>query len=159
MSVTTPSINQQRMLDRFLQYVKIDTRAQENAGQYPSSEGQWELGRLIVEQLNAIGLVNVSQDKHGIVQGTIPSNVDGDVPVVAFNSHLDTSPETSGTNVQPNVIENYPGGDIVLAGDTTKVITAATCPELDGLVGKTLITTDGTTLLGGGRQGRHGDHG
>ncbi len=140
-------MNRQRLLDRFLQYVRIDTTAREGVDEYPSSPGQLELGRLVLGQLHEMGLVDAAQDGHGIVMATIPGNCDA--PTVAFNAHFDTSPETSGANVRPNVIENYAGGDIPLTGDSTKVITQAKCEELAGLVGKTLITTDGTTLLGG----------
>ncbi len=141
-------INQKRLLERFLRYVKVDTKAVENAGKYPSSDGQLELGRMLVEELKAMGIEDAEQDEHGIVMGTVPANCDCS-SVVAFNSHVDTSPETSGTNVQPQVIENFDGQDIQLTGDPTKVITAATCEELPLAKGKTIITTDGTTLLGG----------
>jgi tripeptide aminopeptidase len=140
-------MNRNRLLERFLQYVKIDTTAREDASEYPSSPGQLELGRLILSQLHEMGLKNATQDRHGIVLATVPGNCDG--PAIVFNAHLDTSPETTGANVKPRVIENWSGDDITLTGDTTKVITREQCPELAGLVGKTLITTDGTTLLGG----------
>jgi len=135
------------LLDRFLQYVQIDTTADENSTTYPSSPGQLEIGKLLVQQMIDMGIADAAQDQFGIVTGTVPGNVDA--PVIAFNSHVDTAPETTGKNVKPNVIENYDGKDIVLAGDRTKVITAATCEELPGAKGKTIITTDGTTLLGG----------
>jgi tripeptide aminopeptidase len=141
-------MNRQRLLDRFLQYVRIDTTAIEDSGNYPSSSGQMELGKMLVEQMNAIGIDDAIQNQWGIVYGTVPGNVDG-APVVAFNSHVDTSPETTGKNVRPNVIENFDGNDIVLSADPAKIITAASCPELPGARGKTIITTDGTTLLGG----------
>ena len=140
-------MNRQRLLDRFLQYVRFDTTAREGVDEYPSSPGQLELGRIVLKQLQELGLEDAAQDEHGIVMATIPGNCDA--PTVALNAHFDTSPETSGANVRPNVIENYSGGDIPLCGDASKVITQAKCPELAGLVGKTLITTDGTTLLGG----------
>ena len=142
-------MNRQRLLQRFLRYVRIHTTANDDADAYPSSDGQWELGKLLVEELQAMGIENAHQDEHGLIYATVPANVDRQTPVVAFNSHLDTSPETSGENVQPQVIESYAGGDIVLPGDTTKVITVSENPELESLQGATLITTDGTTLLGG----------
>jgi tripeptide aminopeptidase len=142
-------MNRERLLQRFLQYVRIDSTANEQASTYPSSPGQLKLGRLLVEQLLQMGLSDARQDQHGIVWATVPGNVPGKPPVVAFNSHVDTSPETSGANVQPQVIENYDGRDLVLPGDRSKVITTAACPELLGCVGQTLVTTDGTTLLGG----------
>ena len=122
-------MNRQRLLDRFLQYVQIDTTAVDDTDHYPSSPGQMEMGKLLVEQMKAIGIEDAEQDEWGIVYGTVPGNIEG-APVVAFNSHVDTSPETTGKNVKPNVIENFDGNDIQLSGDPSKVITAATCPEL-----------------------------
>lgn len=141
-------MDRQRLLDRFLQYVQIDTTAVEDSGRYPSSPGQLEMGKLLVEQMLAMGITDAAQDEFGIVMGTVPGNVDG-APVVAFNSHVDTSPETTGKGVKPNVIDNFDGNDITLSGDPTKIITAASCSELPDAKGKTIITTDGTTLLGG----------
>ena len=141
-------MNQQRLLNRFLQYVQMDTTAREDAGAYPSSPGQLELGRLVVQQLTDMGISDAEQDEYGIVMGTVPGTVP-DAPVVAFNAHFDTSPETTGRDVKPNVIENFDGLDITLSGDKTKIITAKTCEELPAAKGKTIITTDGTTLLGG----------
>jgi tripeptide aminopeptidase len=140
-------MNRQRLLERFLQYVKIDTTAREGVDDYPSSPGQRALGKIVLQQLLEMGLSDASQDEHGIVMATVPGNCSA--PTVAFNAHFDTSPETSGANVRPQVIECYGGGDIPLSGDPARVITVAKCEELAGLVGKTLITTDGTTLLGG----------
>ena len=141
-------MNKQRLLQRFLQYVKIDTTAVDESGNYPSSPGQMEIGKLLTQQMLDMGIADAHQDKWGIVYGTVPGNVES-VPVVAFNSHVDTSPETTGKDVKPNVIENFDGQDIVLTGDTSKVITVAGCSELADAKGKTIITTDGTTLLGG----------
>jgi tripeptide aminopeptidase len=145
-------INHARLLGRFLRYVQIDTTANENAASYPSSPGQLVLGKLLADELREMGLKDVEHDQHGLVWATVPASVKppGDQPlaVVAFNAHVDTSPETTGTNVKPHVIRNYAGGDIPLAGDATKVIRVADNPELTTLIGKTLITTDGTTLLG-----------
>ncbi|MDG2014845.1 MAG: peptidase T [Pirellulaceae bacterium] len=140
-------MNRQRLLDRFLQYVKVDTMACDDVDHYPSSPGQMELGKVILGQLHEMGLSNATQDEHGIVLATIPGNTDA--PAVAFNAHLDTSPETTALGVQPQIVEAYDGQDIPLSGDPSKVITVDKCPALENLVGKTLITTDGTTLLGG----------
>lgn len=140
-------MNRDRLLDRFLQYVKIDSTADDESNSVPSTAGQLEIGRLLVQQMLAMGITDAAQDPFGVVMGTVPGNCDA--PVVAFNSHVDTSPDASGKNVNPNVIENFDGGDIVLSGDPSKVITAAACKELAGAKGKTIITTDGTTLLGG----------
>jgi tripeptide aminopeptidase len=143
------TIDRQRLLDRFLAYVQIHTTANPDTEEYPSSPGQWDLGRLLMGQLRDMGLKDVQQNEHGLVLATIPATSGVDCPVVAFNSHLDTSPEASGENVQPQVIENYSGGDIVLPGDPRQSIRVRENPELDQLQGCTLITTDGTTLLGG----------
>ena len=140
-------MDRQRLLERFLQYVKIDTMARENTDEYPSSQGQRELGRLILGQLQQMGLGDARQDEHGIIQATVPGQLE--TPAIAFNAHLDTSPETTAAGVQPRVIESYDGRDIQLTGDPSQVIRKEKCPALQGLVGKTLITTDGTTLLGG----------
>lgn len=141
-------MDRQRLLQRFLQYVRIDTTAREGAREYPSSPGQLELGRLLVDELTALGIADARQDRHGVVLATVPATVEEPVPVIAFCAHLDTSPETSGTNVNPQVIENYGGGDLVLPGDPSKVIRTADNPSLERLIGRTIVTSDGTTLLG-----------
>jgi len=147
MSAVT-NVHRDRLRDRFLAYVQIDTTANPDTEEYPSSPGQWELGKLLVEQLHSIGVKNVQQNGFALVSGTLPASDNVDCPVVAFNAHLDTSPEAMGANVRPQIIENYAGGDIVLPGDPTKVITEVASPELEELHGCTLITSDGTTLLG-----------
>jgi tripeptide aminopeptidase len=136
------------LLDRFCRYVRVDTTAVEGSSTYPSSPGQLELGRMLTEELRALGLRDAKQDEHGIVLATIPATVRHDAPTIAWIAHVDTSPETTGRNVKPIVHENYDGRDIVLPGDTSKIIRTADNPELLNLKGKTLITTDGTTLLG-----------
>jgi tripeptide aminopeptidase len=136
------------LLDRFLRYVRIDTQADEKSTTYPSTPGQLVLGKLLRDELLAMGYSDAVQDEHGIVFATLPATVP-DAPTIAFNAHVDTSPETSGRNVDPQVLRNYPGGDIVLPKDPSKVIRVADAPELAALVGKTIVTTDGTTLLGG----------
>jgi len=141
-------MNAERMLASFLQYVQMDTTANEATALYPSSSGQRELGTLLVRQLQELGLADAHQDEHGLVWATVPATVAGDVPVVAFNAHLDTSPETSGANVKPQVIRGYGGGDLILPGDPQQVIRVAENPALQELRGATLVTTDGTTLLG-----------
>ena len=142
-------MNHERLLERFLRYVRVDTTAKEGAKTYPSSPGQLELGQMLVDELHAMGIADAEQDDYGIVMATVPPTADHDVPTIAFNAHLDTSPETSGKDVQPQVIRRYQGGGIVLPGDASKVITVEENPQLEQLVGATLITTDGTTLLGG----------
>jgi tripeptide aminopeptidase len=145
-------INHSRLLGRFLRYVQIDTTASEAVGSYPSSAGQLSLGKLLADELREMGLKDVEHDAHGLVWATVPATTqpkgNQPLPIIAFNAHLDTSPETTGKNVKPHVIRNYPGGDISLAGDPAKTIRTADNPDLAHLIGKTIITTDGTTLLG-----------
>ena len=142
------SMNPDRLLERFLSYVAVDTTAVEDSGCYPSSAGQWELGRILTDSLQQLDLIDVQQDEHGLVWATLRSNVDFDVPVIALNAHLDTSPESAGDNIRPQIVRNYSGGDLLLPGDTSRVIRVKDNPELNALHGQTLITTDGTTLLG-----------
>jgi tripeptide aminopeptidase len=136
------------LLDRFLRYVRIDTQADETSSTYPSTPGQLDLARLLRDELLAMGYADARMTEFGVVHATIPGTVPG-APTVALNSHVDTSPEFSGKGVNPQVIRGYPGGDIVLPRDRSRVIRVSDSPELAGLVGKTIITTDGTTLLGG----------
>lgn len=135
------------LLDRFLRYVRIDTQADDRTDAYPSSPGQLVLGKMLRDELLALGLADARQDEHGLVFATIPGNVPG-APTIAFNAHVDTNPENSGKSVNPQVIRNYPGGDIVLPKDPSKVIRVGENPDLNAVIGKTVITTDGTTLLG-----------
>ena len=141
-------VNRERLLNRFLEYVQVDTTAVEQSGRYPSSAGQLDLGKLLVKQLITMGITDANQDEYGIVMATVPATTECN-EVVAFNAHVDTSPETTGANVKPHVIENFDGQDIQLSGDSTKIITAQSCSELPDAAGKTIITSDGTTLLGG----------
>src|SRR5215475_6173181 len=141
-------IDPERLLSRFLRYVQVDTTAREDAGCYPSSPGQIELGKMLLGELRELGLSDAAQSEFGIVTATIPATVKHAAQTIAFNSHFDTSPETTGAGVCPQVVKNYDGRDLVLPGNTTKVIRVADNPELNDLHGKTIITTDGTTLLG-----------
>ncbi len=136
------------LVERFCRYVRMDTQAVEGATTYPSSPGQLELSRMLAKELQALGIRDAAADQHGIVTATIPANVQRTVPTIAWFAHVDTSPETSGKNVKPIVHRNYNGNDISLPGDTSKVIKVSDNPELTGLKGGTIITTDGTTLLG-----------
>ncbi len=130
----------------------MDTTANPDSHEYPSSPGQLVLGRLLADELQTMGASSVEQDAYGLVWGTIPANLPssafGSVPAILFNAHLDTSPEAPGKDVSPQVIETYAGGDIALPRDG-RVITVSGCPALQELAGQCLITTDGTTLLGG----------
>jgi tripeptide aminopeptidase len=136
------------VLDRFLRYVVIDTQADPRSTTQPSSEKQKDLGRLLVTELHAIGLTDAHLDEHGNVYATVPSNVDKPVPVICFCSHMDTAPDFTGTNVKPQIVTNYQGGDITLTGDTSQVIRVAEHGELLNQIGNDIVTTDGTTLLG-----------
>jgi tripeptide aminopeptidase len=134
------------LLDRFLRYVRIDTKADEKSTTYPSSPGQLVLGAMLRDELLALGLKDAIQNAHGLVYATVPGNVPG-APTIAFNAHVDTNPENSGKDVNPQVVRDYKGGDIALPKND-KVIRVSENPELKELIGKTIITTDGTTLLG-----------
>lgn len=136
------------LLERFCRYVQIDTQADEASKTYPSTRGQLELGRLLAQELRDLGIRDAKQDEHGIVLGALPATVNQKVPAIAWIAHVDTSPETSARNVKPIVHRGYNGEDIVLPGNPAKVIRVADCPDLAACKGKTVITTDGTTLLG-----------
>ncbi len=135
------------LLDRFLRYVKVETTSVEETDKYPSSPGQLELARLLADELRALKVQDVSVSEHAVVMGTVPGNVPG-APTIAWLAHQDTSPEASGKNVKPIIHKNYDGQDITLPGDTSKVIRVDEATGLAELKGKTVITSDGTTLLG-----------
>jgi tripeptide aminopeptidase len=143
------NINSEELLSRFLKYVTIDTQADPDSTTYPSSPGQLVLGKMLCDELHQLGLTDAEQDKFGLVYATIPATVSSKVPTIAWNAHVDTSPEAPGKDVRPQVIRNYAGGDIRLPGDPTQVILVERNPDLNSVHGKTLVTTDGTTLLGG----------
>ena len=132
--------------DKFLRYVKIDTQSDESSETTPSTEKQFNLAYMLVDELKKMGLKDAGVDKNGYVMATIPSNIDKKTKTVGFISHIDTAPDASGKNVNPQIIENYRGQDIKL-GDKA-VLSPKDFPELNDYTGKTLITTDGTTLLG-----------
>jgi len=134
--------------DRFLRYVVIDTQSDPKSSTQPSTEKQKNLGRILVEELLAIGLSDAHLDEHGYVYATIPSNVDRPVPVICFCSHMDTAPDFTGTNVKPQIVRNYSGGDIQLPGDQQQIIRVSDNPVLRDQIGNDIITSDGTTLLG-----------
>ena len=136
------------LLDRFLKYVQIDTQADEHSESSPSTSKQLDLSRLLADECKQLGLKDVSLSKHGVVLATIPQTVTHRAPTIAWIAHVDTSPETSGTYVKPIVHREYDGSDLVLPGDPTKVIRGEENPDLCNLIGGTIITTDGTTLLG-----------
>jgi tripeptide aminopeptidase len=132
--------------ERFLRYVRIDTRSDEDSDTYPSTPGQLDLLRLLREELEQIGLADVAMDEHGYVTGTLPATVDRAIPTIAFFAHVDTAREVSGAGVSPQRVR-YEGGEIVL-GDSGQAIRPGESPQLENHVGHELITTDGTTLLG-----------
>ncbi len=140
-------IQSSRLLDRFLRYVRVGTAADPTASSYPSSSGQLTLGRILADELRAIGADDVDQDESGLVWATIPSTAGPGLPTVALIAHLDTSPEAPGDEVTPQVVEAYDGGVVRLPNGLE--LNRSNSPTLGGLIGKTLITTDGTTLLGG----------
>jgi tripeptide aminopeptidase len=134
--------------DRFLRYVVIDTQSDAKSPTTPSTDKQKNLGALLVEELLAIGLSDAHLDGDGYVYATVPSNVDKPVPVICFCSHMDTAPDFTGTNVKPQMVKAYAGGDIALIGDRQQIIRVSENPELANQIGNDIITTDGTTLLG-----------
>jgi tripeptide aminopeptidase len=136
------------VLDRFLRYVRIDTQSDASSPTCPSTEKQKDLGRLLAQELQDLGLKDAHMDEHGYVYATIPANTDKTVPVICFCSHMDTSPDCTGKDVKPQIVKNYRGGDIVLPADPTQVIRAADNPALAEQIGSDIVTTDGTTLLG-----------
>ncbi|UYU33348.1 peptidase T [Siccibacter colletis] len=136
-----------KLLERFLTYVSLDTQSRPGVKQVPSTEGQWKLLRLLQSQLTELGLVDVTLSEHGTVMGTLPSNIAKPVPTIGFISHVDTAPDFTGKNVNPQIVENYRGGDIAL-GMGDEVLSPVMFPVLHQLTGQTLITTDGKTLLG-----------
>ena len=141
-------LDRKKILNRFLSYVKIDTESDPNSTTTPSTEKQWTLARLLAEELKRIELVDVSIDEHAYVMGTLPSNVAHDVPAIGFISHFDTSPDFTAAKVSPQVIENYNGKAIVLNAEQNIVLSPDYFEDLLLYKGQTLITTDGTSLLG-----------
>ncbi|MFL0267151.1 peptidase T [Candidatus Clostridium radicumherbarum] len=134
------------VVERLIKYVKFDTKADENSSTVPSTAGQLVLAKELGKELGELGLIDISVDSNGYVMATLPANTDKKVPVMGFLAHMDTSPDMSGTNVNPKFIENYDGKDIKLNDEVT--LSTEDFPELKDYIGETLITTDGTTLLG-----------
>ncbi|MBG0786716.1 MAG: peptidase T [Anaerolineaceae bacterium] len=138
----------QPVIDRFLRYIKIDTQSARKSDSFPSTEKQLNLAKILVRELREMGLEDAGVDEYGYVTATLPTNIDRDVPVVGFLAHMDTSPDLSGENVKPQFIENYDGGMVVLNAERQILMDPEEFPDLKKYIGKTLITTDGTTLLG-----------
>ena len=138
-----------KVQDRFLEYVKLDTKSDETTRVTPSTKGQLVLGEKLANELKEIGLSDVHVDEFGYVYATLPANTDKkDIPTIGFIAHMDTAPDMSGKDVKPQIIENYKGQDIVLNEELKVYLAPSSSPELKNYFGKTLITTDGTTLLG-----------
>jgi tripeptide aminopeptidase len=141
-------LDKKHILNRFISYVKIDTESDPSSTSTPSSEKQWDLANKLADELKAIGMQDVSIDSNAYIMATLPSNVDHDVPTIGFVSHFDTSPDFTAKNVSPQIIENYDGTDIVLNEKESIVLSPNYFEDLLLYKGQTLITTDGTTLLG-----------
>lgn len=138
----------QKIIDRFIKYVKTDTQSDPNNPDFPSTEKQWNLAKELVEELKAIGMASVELDENCYIMATLPSNISAKVPTIGFIAHIDTSPDFSGTNVNPQIHENYDGKDIILNKEKNIVLSPDYFEDLLLYKGQTLITTDGTTLLG-----------
>ncbi|HEY9184407.1 MAG TPA: peptidase T [Salegentibacter sp.] len=140
--------NIQHIIDRFVSYVKIDTQSNPNSDTTPSTEKQWVLANKLAQELREMGMDEVELDENAYVMATLPANVAHEVPVIGFISHFDTSPDFSGANVNPQILEDYDGGDIVLNKEKNIILSPEYFKELANYKGQTIITTDGTTLLG-----------
>jgi len=141
-------INKKNITDRFIKYIKIDTESDPNNPAFPSTEKQWDLAKVLVEDLKQIGMQDVDLDDNCYIMATLPSNVDYEVPTVGFVAHIDTSPDFTGKNVNPQITENYDGKDIVLNKEKNIILSSSYFDDLLQYKGQTIITTDGTTLLG-----------
>jgi tripeptide aminopeptidase len=138
----------QHIIDRFIGYVTVDTESDPESNTTPSTAKQWDLANKLAEELKQIGLSNVSIDDKSYVMATLPSNLDYEVPTIGFVSHFDTTPDFTGKDVKPQIIKNYDGGDIVLNAEKNIILSPSYFKDLLLYKGQTLITTDGTTLLG-----------
>ena len=141
-------INKKQLIERFIKYVTIDTESDPNNPAFPSTENQWDLANVLVEDLNVIGMQDISLDENCYIMATLPSNVSYNVPIIGFVSHMDTSPDFTGKNVKPQITENYQGNDIILNKEKNIILSPDYFEDLLQYKGQTIITTDGTTLLG-----------
>jgi tripeptide aminopeptidase len=138
-----------KVQDRFLRYISIDTRSDDTVSdRHPTTDNQWNLARLLVSELSDLGLKDAAVNDKCFVTATLPANTNKNIPVIGFLAHIDTSPDFSGTNVRPHIIEKYDGGDILLNKTKGMQLSPQEFPDLKHYIGQTLITTDGTTLLG-----------
>ncbi|MDO1514008.1 peptidase T [Maribacter confluentis] len=138
----------QHIIDRFISYVTIDTQSDPTSESTPSTEKQWILAHKLVDELRSIGLHDVTIDENAYIMATLPANVEHEVPTIGFIAHFDTSPDFSGMNVRPQIIENYNGHDIILNKEKNIILSSSYFDDLLQYIGQTIITTDGTTLLG-----------
>ncbi len=138
----------EKLIDRFIKYIKIDSQSDPASTTTPSTKKQWNIANVLVEDLKNIGMQDVEIDEYGYVYATLPSNIDKEVPVIGFIAHYDTAPDYSGENVNPQFLENYDGSDIILNKEKGLVLSPDYFPELKNYIGQTLIHTDGNTLLG-----------
>jgi tripeptide aminopeptidase len=136
------------VVDRFLKYVSFDTQSSETSDTTPSTEKQMNLAKALKVEMEVMGLQEISLDEHAYLMATLPANTDAKIPTIGFIAHLDTSPDMSGANVKPRIVQNYNGKEIVLNEKENVVLSPVMFPELLGHVGEDLIVTDGTTLLG-----------
>ena len=141
-------IEKQGIINRFIKYVTIDTESNPNNPAFPSSEKQWDLAKILVDELKDIGMEEVDLDENCYIMATLPGNIDYVVPTIGFIAHIDTSPDFTGANVKPQIIENYEGNDIVLNKEKNIILSPDYFSDLLLYKGQTIITTDGTTLLG-----------
>ncbi|MCL6294584.1 peptidase T [Jejuia spongiicola] len=141
-------ISKEHIIKRFIGYVTIDTESDPNSSTTPSTKKQWDLANKLFEELKVIGMQDVTIDENAYIMATLPSNVEHDTPTIGFISHFDTSPDFTGANVNPQIFENYHGGDILLNKEENIVLSPDYFDDLRQYIGQTLITTDGTTLLG-----------
>ena len=136
----------EKLIERLVRYAKIDTQSDADSSSTPSTPGQWDLLHELQKELADIGLEEITLDENGYLFATLPANTDREVPVIGFLAHVDTATDYTGKNVKPQRIDNYDGKDVQLNDNT--VMAVSDFPELNNYVGHTLITTDGTTLLG-----------
>ncbi len=141
-------MNKEKILNRFISYVKIDTESDPNNPAFPSTEKQWNLARILASELKEIGLQDVELDKNCYIMATLPSNIDYQVPTIGFIAHIDTSPDFTGANVNPQIHKNYDGKDIILNEKENIILSPDYFEDLLQYKGQSIITTDGTTLLG-----------
>ena len=141
-------MQEKKIIERFIRYVKVDSQSDPESASTPSTQKQWDIIHLLVDELKEIGLSEVSVDDYGYIMATLPSNVSYEVPTIGFIAHYDTAPDFSGANVNPQFVHNYDGGDIVLNEKEGIVLSPTYFPDLKKYIGQTIITTDGLSLLG-----------